>query len=334
MKVTMKDIAKEANVSVATVSRVINGTKPTSEETYKKIMDVIKKYNYVPNSSAQNLRQKNTKTAALIVSSFPDSYITNITKAVGQRAREYGYRLLFIDTNEQADYEQESIQLLTSSQMVDGLILSPTSNNIDYLQPLIDKQFPIVLVNRYDPDLETIPRVTADDYQAGFDATNHLLSHGHKHIGVVYNFPNVTTTIDRLNGYKEALKLAGIPYREDYLDQGFGTVEGGMRATERLLKGQPDVTALFIQSDLMTIGAISALKNLSLRWPDDVSLIGFGDFEASEIIEPPITNVNLPPDTIGKTAFDALLNKMSNPQYNRHIQLPTSLIVRKSCGTH
>lgn len=327
----MKEIAKEAGVSVATVSHVINGTKRISDETHQKIMGIIHKYNYVPNTVAKNLRQKNTKTAALIVSSFPDAYITGIVKAVGERAREHGYQLLFINTDENTEYEEESINLLTS-KMVDGLILSPTSNNIDYIQTLIDRKFPIVLVNRYDPKLTNVPWVTADDYQAGYDATNHLLFHGHKNIGVIYNFPNVTTTINRIEGYKKALEDSGIPFNENYLAQGFGTLEGGARAAEKLLRTHKEITAFFIQSDSMTIGAISTFKNMSLKWPDDIAFIGYGDFEASTIISPPITNVSLPPDTIGKTAFDALLNKISNSDYNKHITLPTSLIIRKSCG--
>jgi LacI family transcriptional regulator len=331
MRITMRDIAKEAGVSLATVSNVINGTKRVADEKYKKIMDVVQKYNYVPNSMAQNLRQQNSMTAALVVSSFPDSYITSIVNAIGERAQEYGYHLLFINTNEKEEYEKESIKMLTS-KMIDGLILSPTSSNTVHLQPLINQHFPIVLVNRYDPHLTSVPRVTADDFQAGFVGTNHLINHGHKNIGVIYNFPNVTTTTERLEGYKNALKLAGLSFNEKFLVQGYGTIEHGAKATEELLRANKEITALFILSDRMTIGAIWTLKNMSLKWPDDIALIGYNDFEASAIIEPPITNVSLTPDTIGKTAFDALLNKMNNPYYNKHIQLPTSLIVRKSCG--
>ncbi|MBP1933349.1 LacI family DNA-binding transcriptional regulator [Ammoniphilus resinae] len=331
MKITMKDIAKEAGVSVTTVSHVINGTKRISEETYTKIMSLVEKYSYVPNTMAQNLRQQNSNMAALVVSSFPDSYITSIVKAVGERARDRGYHLLFINTNENQKDEQEAVTLLTS-RMIDGLILSPTTRDANYLQPLIERKFPIVLVNRYDPKLIELPWVTADDFQAGYDGTYHLIGHGHRNIGIIYNFPEVTTTTDRLEGYKEALKQSGIPFREEYLVQGYGSIEGAALATEKLLTAHKEITAIFVLSDRMTIGTISALKNMSKKWPNDIALIGYGDFEASTIIDPPITNVSLPPDTVGKTAFDALLNRIQNPNYNKHIQLPTSLVIRKSCG--
>jgi LacI family transcriptional regulator len=331
VKITMKEIAKEIGVSVSTVSNAINGKKKTSEETHRMIMQAVEKYNYVPDSTAKNLRRQKTKTAALVVSSFPDLYVTRYINSVGIRAREMGYHLLFINTNENYEYEKETIQLLRSN-MVDGIILSPTTSDIDYLNDLINQQFPIVLVNRYDPRLTNIPRVTADDYQAGYDATIHLIQHGHQKIGLVYSVPNVTTTIQRIEGYKAAMKEFNLSCKEEWIERGHATVDGGFNAVKSLMTRENDITALFVLSDFMTIGTVKALNSMSIRIPEDVALIGFGDFEAATIIDPPITNINLPPDTIGTTAFDLLLNRIHNPNYCRHISLPTSLITRKSCG--
>lgn len=129
MAVTMKDIAREAEVSSATVSHVINGTKKISEPTQNKILELIKKYNYIPNSTAKNLRTQSTKTAALIVSSLPDTFITDMVYGVEERAREAGYNLLLVNTNEDEEYEQKTINLL-HSKMVDGIILSPAAKNL------------------------------------------------------------------------------------------------------------------------------------------------------------------------------------------------------------
>ncbi len=331
MKITMKDIAREANVSVATVSHVINGTKNISEEKQSKIMDIIRKYNYIPNSTAKNLRQQTTMTAGLVVSSFPDSFITEMISGIEKRAREMGYNLFLVNTNEEKDYEEKTINLL-HSKMVDGIILSPTSSDIEYLNRFTKDNFPIVLVNRYDPKVKNAPRVTGDNYQTGFDATIHLLKHGHKKIGIIYAVPNVSTTLDRIKGYKDALKQYNLPFNESYLEVGYATVNGGANAVKSLLDRESDVSALFILNDLMTIGAISKIKELSLKIPDDIALIGFGDFASSTIVDPPVTNIVLPPDTIGKTAFDVLLSKINNPAYVKHIELPPSLIIRKSCG--
>lgn len=331
MKITMKDIAKEAGVSIATVSHVINGTKRISKETQQLVWDAIKKFNYTPNLVAKNLRRQQTKTAALVVSSFPDSYVTGMVNGVGNRAREMGYNLLFVNTNEDPQYELDTIQLLNSN-LVDGIILSPTSNQIEHLVSIVNQNVPLVLVNRYDPTFTDIPWVTADDFEAGYEATSHLIQHGHRHIGVIYAKPNISTTINRIEGYKKALEEHGIPFNSDYLELGHATVHGGINAVTTLLQRERQITSLFVLSDLMTIGTITALRNLSLSCPDDIAVIGYGDFASATIIDPPITNVNLPPDTIGKTAFDVLLNRMNNPDYVKHIQLPTSLIIRKSCG--
>jgi LacI family transcriptional regulator len=330
MPVTMKDIAKEIGVSVATVSHVINGTKKVSEQTRRLVLEAIERHQYVPDSSAKNLRRQKTKTAALIISSYPDIYVTKLIHGVGSRARELGYNLLLVNTSENEAYEMDALRLVRSN-MVDGIILSPTTNRIDYLSDL-KKQFPIVLVNRYDPRFEDVPRVTADDFQAGFDATSHLIQHGHRNIGLIYSVPNVTTTANRLEGYREALRRNGLEVNESWIVRGFATVEGGRQAVKSLLEQAPEITALFVLSDQMTVGVVQELRSLSLRIPADIALIGFGDFEAAAIIDPPLTNVSLPPDTIGRTAFDILINKIANPDYQKHISLPTSLMIRKSCG--
>ncbi|UOF88632.1 LacI family transcriptional regulator [Fodinisporobacter ferrooxydans] len=330
MGITMKDIAREAGVSVATVSHVINKTKHVSAEKQRRILEVIGKLQYSPNIAAKNLKMQKTNTAGLVVSSFLDSYVTSIVNGVGNRARELGYNLLFVNTNEQQQYEEEAVRVL-SSNAVDGMILSPTTSNLRYLGNFLEKQLPIVFINRYDPHFPEIPRVTADDFQAGYDAAFHLLGHGHTKIGLVLAVPNVTSTVNRIAGYKAALLEKGISFDESLLEIGYATVDGGLNAVKSLLKREPQITALFTLSDLMTIGAVKALNQLSLRCPEDIAIIGFGDFEAAAAMYPPITNVN-PPHTIGQTAFDLLLNKMQNFKYTKHIQLPVSLIIRKSCG--
>ena len=329
-KVTMKDIAKEASVSVATVSHVINETKKISEDTRNKVLAVVNKYNYVPNSAAKNLRKQSTKTAGLVVSSFPDSFVTEMIFGIEERAKEMGYNLLLVNTSEDSEYEKKTINLL-HSKLVDGIILSPTSGDIQYLQDYTKSKFPIVMVNRYDSRINT-PRVIGDNFQLGYDATTHLLDHGHKKIGFIYGFPNVSTTVDRCKGYNEALDQYQIPFNENYMAQGFATVKGGASAVQQLLKMDKDITALFVQNDLMTIGVIGRIKELGLSIPNDIAIIGFGDFSSSHIIQPPITTIVLPPETIGRTAFDVLLNKINNPNYMNHIELPPSLIIRKSCG--
>lgn len=242
-----------------------------------------------------------------------------------------GYNLLLVNTKEDENYEEESINLLHSN-LVDGIILSPTSGDISYLKKYTDYKFPIVMVNRFDERIKNIPIVSGDNYQLGYDATTHLLRHGHKKIGFIYSVPNVSTTEERLRGYKDALEQFDLPFREEYLERGYATVKGGANAVSNLLSRVEGLTAIFSQTDLMTIGAISKIKEMQLSIPEDISIIGFGDFPSALIIDPPVTNITLPARTIGRTAFDVLLNKINNPDYMVHIKLPPSLIVRNSCG--
>lgn len=330
MKLTMKDIAKEAGVSVATVSHVINNTKNITEERKNKILEIIEKHNYVPNSTAKNLRRRSTKTAALVISSSTDSFVTEMIFGVEKMAREMGYSLLLVNTNEDEVYEEKTINMLYS-KMVDGIILSPTSNNIDYLNRFT-KSMPIVLANRYNEVVKNAPRVTGDNYSVGYDATMHLMEHGHKNIGVIISVPDVSTTEGRIKGYRDALEQNNLPYDEDNLEIGYGTVDGGREAVEKLLKRKKDITAFFFLNDFMTIGGISKMKEMGLSIPEDIALIGFGDSPASAIIDPPVTNMILPPQEIGMKAFESLTRKIDGEKNVDNFELPASMVVRQSCG--
>ncbi|ENH96143.1 LacI family transcriptional regulator [Gracilibacillus halophilus YIM-C55.5] len=334
MKITMKEIAKEAGVSVTTVSHIINGTKRMTDHTYNRVMDVVNKYNYIPNYSAKNLRNNSTKTAGLIVPSFPDSFVTKYTNSIALRAREMGYNLLFVNSNEDTDYEEETLKLF-SSQMVDGVILAPAAK---YSQPSpydvtdIIESLPIVLISRYHDAFTNSPIIKQDDFQAGFDAGNHLLMHGHQRVGIIYAVQDISPTVDRIKGFRHALQQRGIQLEEEQIVNGEATTKGGEKAVRRLLHDQPDITGLFILNDSMSVGVISGLKEMEISIPDDVALIGFGDFPSASIIDPPITTIGLSPETMGQTAFDLLLNKISNKDYHNKVEVPTHLIQRKSCG--
>ncbi|WP_040981961.1 LacI family DNA-binding transcriptional regulator [Oceanobacillus jeddahense] len=334
MRITMKEIAKEAGVSVTTVSHVINGSKKITEETYNRVMDIVNKYNYVPNYSAKNLRNNTTKTAGLIVPSFPDSFVTEYINAISLRAKEMNYNLLFVNTNEDVDYEEATLKLF-SSQMVDGIILSPAAS---YSKPFpyhihnIMKNLPIVLISRYHDALTDTPLVCQDDYQAGFDAAKHFLEHGHKKMVVVYGMDDIGPTFNRIKGFKAALELEGMTLDPEQIIDGEATVQGAEKAIKKLINNQTDVTAMFLLNDSMTIGAISALNDMNISIPNEMAIIGFGDFPSASIINRPITTISASAETMGRTAFDMLLNKINNPDYMNKVIVPTYLIKRKSCG--
>ena len=330
MRITISDIAEEAGVSIATVSHVINGTKNISEKRKRKILEIIEKHNYVPHSAAKNLRTSKTNTIALVISSFLDDYIIKLMEGVSKKAKENRYNLLFVNTHEDANYEKKIINLLQSGK-VDGIILSSAS--ID-LESLIDmnSNIPIVLLNRSTSKECDYPVITGNDYEVGYKATKHLLDKGHKQIGFIYAIPNVSPTVNRINGYKKALEEYSIPFDNNLLEWGKATKEGSAEATKALIKRNPSISALFVQKDVMTIGTVMALREMNLSIPEDIAIIGFGDFTSADVLDPPITVITMPAIEIGEKACEVLIKEMQKKPYSNNNDFPCKLIIRDSCG--
>lgn len=334
MRITMKDIAAEAGVSITTVSHVINGTKKLSPQTVAKIQKIIDKYNYMPNHSAKSLRKSKSKVAGLIVSSFPDTYVTRYINSISIRAKEMGYSLLFVNTNEDATYEEDTLKLF-NSQMVDGVIISPairTNKKPTTEVEGILNTLPIVLISRYHDSYESCPHVVQDDFQAGYDTATHFIYHGHKNMGIIYSTPHISATDNRIEGFKRALKDNNFHLPDKSIFQGYATEDGGSSAIKELLAKNKDITAVFILNDTMTVGVIDTLREMNVSIPNDLAIIGFGDFPAAKLINPSITTINSSPEALGQTAFDMLLSKINNKDYYNSVKIPTYLIRRRSCG--
>ncbi|HAF70764.1 MAG: Transcriptional regulator [Acetothermia bacterium 64_32] len=325
---TIRDVAARAGVSVATVSYVINGTKPVAPETAARVRRAMEELDYHPDASAQSLRTRTTHVIGVVVSDIANPFFATLVRGAEDCARQHGYSLLICNTGE--DLENERIYLsLLSRRRVDGLLLAPTGKNDELIGRLIDRGMNIVFIDRTPPHLQA-PAVLSQNEAGAYQATCHLIERGHRRIGIVLGLPDVSTTAERLRGYRRALAHYGLELDEDLLVYGRSQVAGAREACLALLSRPNPPTAIFATNNLMTIGAMQAIRKLSLRCPGEVSVVGFDDFEWAEAFDPPLTTVAQDPYGIGQQAVGLLLGLLSGDRKPEQVRLPVELRVRGS----
>jgi LacI family transcriptional regulator len=328
--VTIKDVAAHAAVSVATVSAVINGNKYVSPELEQRVRASIAALGYERNSFAQGLKTQTSHTIGLIISDIANPFFTSMVRGVEDVANAHHYSLILGNTDEDLDKERSYIRLLESKR-ADGLIIAATAGSHKYLQSA--QRLPLVSIDRSLFDLG-IDSVLVDNVGGARAAIEHLIALGHRRIGIVTGIPGITTTEERLLGYKQALAAHNIPLDPELIAIADSRVNGGERGVTQLLT-QPTArpTALFITNGLMTIGALRAIGQSGLRCPQDIALVGFDEFEWSVVMQPPLTTVRQPIYEIGQKAAQLLFERLQQRDKEpREIRLSPQLIVRESCG--
>lgn len=330
--VTIKDVAKEANVSFSTVSRVIRNAQNVRSETRKKVLRTIKKLNYHVDAGARGMVKRQTKSIGLCISDISNPFYPPLLRGVENTVNKFGYNLLLCNTDENAEKEGSYLKLLLEKR-IDGLIIAPTGQGISYLKEFVTKNIPIVFIDRR---IEGIPTdvVGADNIQGAFSAVEHLIKLGHKRVAMITGLKDVTTTHERIQGYLEALKANNIKVNNSLIIEGRSKLGGGIEATQALFKLKFPPTAIFSSNNLMTLGSFIALKKLGKNVPKDVAIVGFDDLEWAEVLDPPLTAVSQPTYTIGTTAAQLLLQRLlgEGPAKKQTIVLKTELIIRRSCG--
>ncbi|MFC0273331.1 LacI family DNA-binding transcriptional regulator [Metabacillus herbersteinensis] len=330
---TLYDVAKEANVSIATVSNVLNNKAEASEETVKRVNQVIKQIGYSRNESARSLKRGESKLIGLIV---PDNnpFFTEILDGIQHECEYYDWQVV-VATSEESEKRQNQLIDLLLAQQVSGIILAPVSDTLSY--PKISKKTPIVLIDR-EVENVTLPVIKADNVDGCYKATKTLLRNGHKRIGLILASPGISTTVQRRHGYVEALNSQNIQIDEDLIQFGgnyTGTkaqIDGGYQAVMNMMKLTSPPTAIFATNHLLMIGALKALNELKLNIPKDMSFIGFDDHPWQEISTPKFTIVSQPAFEMGKQAIHAL-HKYKSSNETIKTSLPLQLIIRESCGT-
>ena len=334
--VTLKSIAKIVGCSDSTVSRVISGKSKQfriSPKTEQKILDLAKELHFVPNPIAASLRTRRTLTIGLVIPDISNPFFAGIAPHVERECRQLGYSVLLADTEENTDLEIESVSIL-HKRSIDGLIIAPVGQTFDHLERLYKSGLPVVIIDRYFPD-STIPYVTSDNYQGGYDAATHLIENGHKMIACIQGLPYATPNSERVRGYRDALAAAGVTENEDWIvGDSFGE-ENGYYETRILLKEFKRPTALFALSNLISLGALRAISEEHLRVPEDISLISFDDQPYSNLLATPMTTVSQQIHEMGKIAMQMLYRQMKAEKgaVEESVKLATTIIRRNSVRT-
>jgi LacI family transcriptional regulator len=335
---TIKEIAKEANVSTATVSMILNAKdKRISEATRNRVLEISKNLNYIPNTLARSLVTRQTKTIGLIMPDIANPFFPEIARGAEDKASQSGYSIIYCNTDDNVEREDKYIDTLTE-KMVDGIILAHSADREDGLLGLKRCRVPIVLIDR-DYDLpNVIGKVLIDNTEASNKGVQYLLDKGYQNIVYIAGPMNTQTAKDRLEGYKIALEERQIKYCDSNVKIGEYKSKWGEVAAKELIEEDKKFDAVFCGNDLIAMGVIKALKNSKLKIPEDVAVMGFDDIYMASIIEPELTTIKQPNYEMGFSAVELLINAIESkdPQTSETgkkdntIVLDTELIIRKS----
>lgn len=336
MAVTIKDVAKAANISPSTVSRVIDDHPKISEATKKRVRKVMKELGYYPNFKARSLARRSTQTIGLVMPSstdivFQNPFFPEVIRGISKTAYKMEYALHF-STGETKDEIYEGVVRMVQTGRVDGIILLYSRINDRVMTFLQEKNFPYTMIGKPSYQIDQISHVDNDNYSATKAVTEYLLSLGHNKIGFVGGSKTLMVTLDRLRGYETALKEAGIPISQDYIVHEEFLLQGGQDAISELLSLKEAPTALVVIDDLMALGIINKLEKMGLSVPHDISIVSFNNLLLSEISNPPLTSVDIDIFHLGMHAAKILIEKIKNPdEPEKRIIVPYKMVIRNSC---
>jgi LacI family transcriptional regulator len=330
---TLKDIARELNISVSTVSRALRDSYEINPETKRLVMECAARLHYRPNPIALSLKGSSSKAIGVIVPQIANYYFSQAINGIEEVANQRGYDVLIFQTHEAYDREVANLRQALARR-VDGLLISLSSetNNVSHLQELQQQGTPIVQFDRVSAALDT-PRVVADNFAGAFAATEHLLLSGRRRIAHLTIQPWLSITQERLAGYRAALEKHGVPYDESLVRFGtFGPDEVGPLVDE-LLALEPRPDAFFTASDRLAVGCLAALRQRHIAIPGQVSLIGFTNLTVADMLAPSLSTVTQPATEIGRVAVGRLLDLIElkhRAAPPSTITIPTTLVVRES----
>lgn len=331
MDSTIKDVAKTAGVSVATVSRVLNKSANVSDITAKRVLSAIETLGYRPNFLGRNLRKCETNVILAIIPSMEHTFYSGILKGMQNRANELGYDILISTSNSDSATELRLLNML-ANRTVDAAILLGTRLSADILKELSAKYCMALCCERI-PESDMVT-VTVDDEQAGYDAVKCLIEKGHKKIAMVSTSVRVYSSIDRENGYKKALAEYGIPFREDYMYYGSYDYQSGETAMEQFMNLEEKPTAVFTVSDLLATGVIRYAEKHDIKIGKDLAVIGFDNIALAEMFIPSISTVVQPCVAMGYKAVEMVIEnlRLPNTYKGKNYFLKHNIILRQSTG--
>ena len=329
----MRDIARLANVSVATVSAVVNGKGKVSAELAARVHQAMEALDYQPNHLARSLRVRQTLTIGMMIPDVTNPFFTDIMSGVQHEARLHGYSVIFCDANEDPELERQHLRTLFSRR-VDGVLLAPTDS--ETAQDRVTRQrFPVVFFDRVPAGFKGSAVIT-DNFEAARTAADHLITLGHERIAIITGRLNLSNGSERLEGFRQALHEARLPLRQEYLCRGDFGLESGYRCALELMTLSSPPTAVFSCNNQMTLGLMRALGERGISCPGRVSVLGFDDFDWAASFSPRLTTIAQPSYEMGKGAMALLMQKIQArleegaPAEDRVLVLKNELRVRES----
>lgn len=326
--VNIRDVAKRAGVAPITVSRCINKTGYCSLEAREKVETAIEELKYIPNRLASGLRSKRSNTLALILTDITNPFFTTIARGVEDTAGQAGYTVIFCNTDESLSKEKMYVQMLLEKR-VDGIILVPALSTADSVNLIQKHDIPVVVLDRKVPHVE-VDTVRCDSETGAYELTRLLTSLGHRSIALINGPIGVSTSRDRLSGYRRALSEMGISHQIDMEFSGAFTKESGRALTLKALSSQPNPTAIFATNNFIASGALEAIHEVGMRVPEDIALVGFDDLPASATL----TVAAQPAYEMGRTATEILVKKLegNHPEPFQEVLLSAEIVIRQSSG--
>jgi LacI family transcriptional regulator len=336
-QVTIKDIARELGISPSTVSRALKDHPDISKDTKKAVNELADKLNYQPNIVALNLRQKKTNTIGVIIPEVVHFFFSTVISGIEDVAYSAGYNVILAQSNESYVREVAHVKTMFNSR-VDGMLLSLSreTTNFDHVESIISKGVPIVFYDRM-YNSPTSSKVIVDDYAGAKEAVNHLIDQGCKKIAHIMGAPNLIISIDRLRGYKDALKENKMEVKEELIiPSDSGTFEEGKSLTQKLLSSKVAVDAIFCNNDPLAMGAMVAIKEKGLKIPQDIAIVGFSNWFFGGLMDPALTTIDQPGFEMGQEAARLLIRQIDTklkddfePVHETKV-LKTQLIIRES----
>jgi LacI family transcriptional regulator len=324
---TIGDVARLAGVSPATVSRVFNATSSVSPDKEARVRRAVAELAYEPFGPARALRRQQVRVWAIIIADVENPFFTSVVRGIEDVAYAHGYRLVLCNSDEDLAKEALYIDIAIRERMA-GVVIAVASTSESHVDRLTREGIPVVAIDRRF-DEGGVDTVVVDNVSGGRDATAHLLDSGYRRVGCVLGPSRLSTSNERLEGYRLALKHAGIRFDRSLVRRADFREEGGYKATRALLDGPKPPDALFVANNLMTLGALHAIQDLGLEVPDDVGIVGFDDSPAADLMRPRLSVVAQPTYEIGRDAGELLRDAGSRHEPHDTVLAPT-LIVRES----
>ena len=330
MAVTLSDIANKAGVSLATVSLALNDSNKVNKDTKLRIQRIADELNYVPNARAQALVKKSTKTIGLVIPEVVNPFFAELAQAIKDYVRSHNFNVVLCSTDYQSEEELRYINMFRSGQ-VDGAIFACVGDMMaehnDLVIELVKENVPVVYVDRDGVDHDLIPVIKSDVYHAAYQAADYLISLGHK------NLAFAGQSVERLEGFKSALKKHDINLKDENLYYDYLRMEGGYQVGEKIAARSDKPEAVVCLNDEMAIGVIQALIAENVKVPQEISVIGIDNIKMANFYNPSLTTVNIPITEMGKKAAEILLKKISGQKLSpkeKYYIFPTELIIRDS----